>query len=131
MKTKILNIVSYCMLAMFVFSVIVQYNDPDSLVWMSIYGGAALLTIAFIGGRLYWLLPAILFVIAIIWAATIEPNVWGRIAFSDLFKAWKMKSILVEEGREMGGLLIVGGWSLVLTLVSFQRKRTLSQESDH
>jgi len=126
MKNKILSIVSYCMLAMFVFSIIVQYNDPDSLVWMSVYGAAALLTIGFIQDRLHWVLPAILFVITIIWAATIEPKVWGRIAFYDLFKAWEMKSILIEEGREMGGLFIVAGWSLLLTFIIFKRNRAVN-----
>ena len=114
--------VSYCLLAMFIFSIIVQYNDPDPLTWMGVYGAAAILTIAFISDRLHWAFPTMLFVFTLIWASTIEPEVWGRITVPDLFSAWEMKNIVIEEGREMGGLLIVSVWSLFMAIISFRHR---------
>jgi len=111
------------MLAMFVFSIIVQYNDPDPLTWMGVYGAAAILTIAFISNRLHWALPAILFIFTLIWASTIEPEVWGYVTVPDLFSAWEMKNIVIEEGREMGGLLIVSVWSLFIAIISFRHRK--------
>lgn len=134
MKNKILAILSYLMLAMFVFSIIVQYNDPDPITWMSIYGASAILTVAFIRRKIHWLFPALLFTISVLWAISIEPNVWGYISFSDLFSAWEMKSILVEEGREMGGLLIVAAWSLCMSIISFKRRKrsnSISRSSEN
>ena len=41
MKSRIWTAANVAMLAMFVFSVAVQYNDPDPLPWMAIYAAAA------------------------------------------------------------------------------------------
>ena len=41
-------------LLMFVFSVIVQVNDPDPLSWMAIYGAAAVACLLSLMGRLPW-----------------------------------------------------------------------------
>src|SRR5947209_3126267 len=62
----------------------------------------------------HWLLPGALLLVSLIWAATIAPRVWVEGAVGELFEAWEMKDLRVEEAREMGGLLIVAVWMLVL-----------------
>jgi hypothetical protein len=42
MKTKIWRAANLLMLLMFLFSVVVQYNDPDPFLWMTIYALAEL-----------------------------------------------------------------------------------------
>ena len=111
---KLFNLLNTLLLAMFVFSVVVQYNDPDPLVWMTVYGLAAGACVYAYRHPAHWLWPGGLAVASALWAATIAPRVLGRVAFRELFEAWEMKDLRVEEAREMGGLLIVAAWMLVL-----------------
>jgi hypothetical protein len=111
---KLFKLLNYLMLAMFIFSVIVQYNDPDPLVWMTLYGLAAVACVIAFKRPAHWLLPGGLALLALSWAGTIALRVWGKVAVGELFEAWEMKDQRVEEARELGGLLIVAVWMLVL-----------------
>lgn len=122
-----MKITNYFMTACFLFSVIVQYNDPDPLVWMLIYGAAAAGCVLFARGKYVWSLFAALSLITFIRAAMLAPQVMGRVAFSELFEAFEMKDDRVEVAREMGGLLIVAGWMLLLTIVSWRKTRMRTQ----
>ena len=108
------------MLLMFVFSVIVQYNDPDPWVWMPVYGAAAVACGLELAGKLRWWLPTLVGVGSVIWAATIAPHVFGRVPFLEMFRAWEMKNTGVEESREMYGLLIVAVWMIVLAVANWK-----------
>lgn len=116
----ILKYVNYVMIVAFLFSVIVQYNDPDPLVWMMIYGAAMIACILFALGKLPSFLPGIILSIAVIWAFTIAAEVVGKVGFSELFQAFEMKDERVEVGREFGGLLIIVFWMSVLTIARFR-----------
>ncbi len=120
---KLFKVLNYLFLALFVFSVIVQYNDPDPLVWMSVYGLAAAACLVALKRPLHWQLPGALLLYAAIWAATIAPRVGGRVRFGELFEAWEMKDLRVEEAREFGGLLIVAAWMLTLFLRALLTRR--------
>lgn len=109
------------MLLMFAFSVIVQYNDPDPWKWMPVYGIAAFACALELRGGMRWWIPALIGVACLAWAATIAPHVFGRVPFADMFGAWEMKDVGVEESREMYGLLIVTVWMAVLVLANRTR----------
>jgi fructose-specific phosphotransferase system IIC component len=116
MIVRILNLV---MTALFVLAVAVQYNDPDPIRWMAIYGAAGALS-AWAAVRCRVPLGPVLVVglIALIWGIwglQIE-SVSGRAAFREMFQAWEMRSESVEEAREAGGLLIVAAWMTVLAI---------------
>jgi hypothetical protein len=111
---KLFKLLNYLLLAMFVFSVLVQYNDPDPLVWLTVYGLAAVACVLAFKRPTHWLLPGGLALLTLIWASTLALRVWGRVAIGELFEAWEMKDQRVEEARELGGLLIVAVWMLVL-----------------
>ncbi len=115
---KVANLV---MLAAFVFGVIVQYNDPDPARWMAMYGAAALACGLYAAGRKLWIVPAMVLVMAAIWAATLAPAALGKVGFGELFEAFEMKDERVEIGREFGGLMIIAAWMLVLTIVSWRK----------
>jgi hypothetical protein len=106
---------------LFLFAVAVQYNDPDPLRWMAIYGLAALACGLSLAGRLPRLAPVAIGLAALVWAATLAPGVVGRVSLGDLFESYAMKSAPVEEARETGGLLIVAAWMAVLALVGPRR----------
>jgi hypothetical protein len=104
------------MVVVFLFAVAVQYNDPDPLRWMAIYGLAALACSLWLARRLPRWIPVVVGIAALAWAMTLAPGVVGRVSVGELFQSYAMKSEAVEEGREMGGLLIVAVWMAVLAL---------------
>ena len=54
----VFKVANWLMIAAFLFSVAVQYNDPDPIRWMLVYGLAALACILKLRGRLSWYFPA-------------------------------------------------------------------------
>ncbi|HSA57117.1 MAG TPA: transmembrane 220 family protein [Gemmatimonadaceae bacterium] len=106
-------------LLMFAFSVVVQFNDPDPLAWAAMYGLAAAASALSLAGRLRPWFPALVGATALVWAVTLAPRVVGRVPFLDMFGAFEMKDVGVEESREMYGLLLIAAWMVVL----FVRKR--------
>ena len=108
---------------MFTFSVIVQYNDPDPLTWMAIYGAAAIACALSLMGRLPWWFAVAVGIVALPWAATIAPRVIGQVRFLDMFAEFEMKDLRVEESREMYGLVLVAGWMAVLGHRGFWKTR--------
>ena len=123
----LLRVANWVMTAAFLFSVAVQYNDPDPIRWMLIYGLAALACILKLRHRLRWYFPAALGATAFGWAASIAPRVIGKTTFGDMFQSWEMINSVVEEAREMGGLLIVAAWMAVLVVVSKTDKTAETQ----
>ena len=104
------------MLLLFLFAASVQFNDPDPVRWIAVYTLAAVACLLSVLRRLHWAFPALLVLIAVAWAATLSPHVLGRIPFGDMFSAWEMKNVGIEESREMYGLLIVALYMLVLAI---------------
>ena len=111
------------MAILFLIAVAVQYNDPDPIQWMAMYGLAAFACLLALAGRLPRLLPLLVGLVAIAWAATLAPGVIGQVRLSELFESYAMKSAPVEEAREMGGLLIVTAWMAVLAIVGARQAR--------
>jgi hypothetical protein len=113
-----LRVVNVIMAVLFAFAVAVQANDPDPLQWMAIYGAAAIVCAwaAWQPAAYPWAAPALIALVALIWAATIAPHALGKIRLSQMFASWEMKNELVEENREMFGLAIVAAWMIVLVI---------------
>src|SRR5262245_15861104 len=119
----VFKVANWLMIAAFLFSVAVQYNDPDPIRWMLIYGLAALACILQLRGRLPWHLAAAVGVVALGWAASLAPGVIGKTSFGAMFQSFEMIDTTVEEAREMGGLLIVAFWMAMLVVVSRWQNR--------
>jgi len=117
-----MKLLNYLMTVCFLFSVVVQYNDPDPVRWMLIYGLACAACVLAILNRLNWIFPAAIGLVALAWAMTLAPNVIGKVAFRELFEAFEMKDERVEVAREFGGLLIVTFWMAALVLQSLRRR---------
>jgi hypothetical protein len=119
----IFRVANWVMTAAFLFSVAVQYNDPDPIRWMLIYGLAALACILKLRRQLSWYLPAAVGAAAFGWAASLAPGVVGKTTFGEMFQSFEMINSVVEEAREMGGLLIVAAWMGVLVATSQGERR--------
>ncbi|TMQ70319.1 MAG: hypothetical protein E6K80_08850 [Candidatus Eisenbacteria bacterium] len=121
----LMRVLQWVMTAAFVFSAAVQYNDPDPLPWIGIYGAAAAgaAWAALRPAHYPWWYPALVFAIALAWCARILPRVMGKVRIAELFEAWEMKNARVEEAREAGGLLIVSVWMAVTAAIALARAR--------
>jgi hypothetical protein len=132
MKTKIWKGLNLLMLLLFVFSVVVQYNDPDPLIWMAIYALAALACLQ----ELLWadnplLVPAAVGAIALIWAIGLLPGVIGKVRISELFAEFEMKGdLMVEVAREAGGLLIIAVWMQAIVIRRLMQQRAAAKVGD-
>lgn len=104
------------MLAAFAFSIVVQLNDPDPLIWITVYGLASAACVLGLVGRGHWTFPASVGGLALGWAASLAPRVVGKVPFRDMFGAFDMANLGIEESREMYGLAIVGAWMAVLAV---------------
>lgn len=98
---------------LFMFSVAVQYNDPDPARWVVIYGLGALACVAWerrVASRARLVVPAVATAWAVAWSQTIHLGVPAWTALTD----WKMHAAGSEELRETCGLGLVAGWTLLL-----------------
>lgn len=125
---KTISILNYVMLAAFVLSVAVQYNDPDPLVWMLVYGAAAAACLLFALRRLPWAVPAAVGLVALVWLAALVPDVLGKVGFGEMFESIQMKDPRVEVGREAGGLFLIVAWMAVLAVAARRAAPATSRE---
>jgi hypothetical protein len=110
------------MLVLFAFSAILQFNDPDALVWIAIYAAAAAASGLEIRRSTPVWLPIMLALIAIVWALSLAPRAQD-VPLGALFAEWEMKDVHVEEAREMYGLTIVAVWMIAIATVTWLRAK--------
>jgi hypothetical protein len=118
MMSGIAKAIASVLLLMFLFGLAVQYNDPDPWRWAAIYAAAAVSCMLALLGRMPRWLPVIVALAAAIWATSIAPNVVGRVAPGEMFQEFEMKSPLIEQAREMFGLLIITAGMLLLIVTA-------------
>ena len=119
MQSRVLIITNYFMLLVFLLCVVVQYNDPDSLIWMTMYGLAAINCILSIRNEIHLSISIFLGLLGIVWALTLLPDVISNYLATDNMFTWQMNGLGVEEIREFGGLLIIILWMSILTLSNY------------
>jgi hypothetical protein len=122
MTGRLRKLANLIMLLMFVFSAVVQLNDPDPVRWTAMYCAAAAMCALEIRRPISAWVPATLAIIALVWAGTL----YGRahsVPLSALVAEWEMKNPNIEEAREMYGLTIVAIWMLAIVGVRWARAR--------
>jgi hypothetical protein len=114
-SSRALRAVNSIVAVMFVISAVVQYNDPDPWLWVALYAGAA--AACFVSGRFSWsrALAALVAIASFGWATTML-GVLPDLQFADLFKSMQAQTPIIEEGREFLGLMLVGAWTVFLTV---------------
>jgi hypothetical protein len=117
------------MTLMFAASVVVQYNDPDPLAWMLMYGSAMVVAGLEVVRRARGLVAGVVGLVALGWAASIAPRVVGKVPFGDMFGAFEMRNTGIEESREMYGLLLIAIWMAAVALAARRRDRRSSGAS--
>ena len=117
------------MLVAFIFSVIVQFNDPDPLLWAAIYAVAALVCWFEIRRRTNPWLPAIMAAATLAWAATLAPRVIGQVPFAAMFAEFEMANTGVEESREMYRLVLIALWMIAVASAAWRRRSSVVRSS--
>jgi hypothetical protein len=113
----VFRVVGALMTVLLAVAVAVQYNDPDPIPWMVIYGAAcALSALAIVRGRAPLMPAAVVGVAALVWGLMVAREAYGRSSLSEMFQSWEMNSPGIEEAREASGLLIVAAWMAVLAI---------------
>jgi hypothetical protein len=112
------------MAVLLAFAAAVNFNDPDPIRWVAIYGTACVLSIATaIFGGVPAAAPAAVAVIALIWGVMLAARVPGVEVYTHMFDEWEMKSPTIEEAREACGLLIVAVWMTVVAAIMWRGAR--------
>ncbi len=107
------RVLCYVMAVNFAGWVALQYNDPDPIRWMAIYGGTMVVSALLPTKKQLVPVAFLIALTAAVWALILLVGIWGKMGFSDLWLKMSEKGGAVEEGRECGGLAIDAVWLLV------------------
>ena len=111
---------------LFIFSAALQFNDPDPIQWVAIYGLAAVISGFAVVGKYNKAIILFGIVVCIIWMATLIPGVqdWVEKGMPSITGSMKAESPHVEYMREFLGLFIV---LLALVFHYFQARKAGSK----
>jgi hypothetical protein len=112
-NSKTMTALNVIMFFLLLLCIAVQYNDPDPIVWMLIYGYAALVTGMAIAGR-YTVLALVGLIGYVASFFYWMPNEMVEHP-SNLLLDLRMHEKGVEEVREDMGLFLCAAWMLVLS----------------
>ncbi|MDG2045826.1 MAG: transmembrane 220 family protein [Halioglobus sp.] len=119
MTSTLLNTI---FLIIYLLCAAVQYNDPDRIVWISLYLAAAGMCIAEFRPEPPRWPPRVLGLISVTWIGTLLPSIVGQATLEDIFTSITMTTNAIEQAREIGGLLLVGLWAGALSYRSLAPK---------
>ncbi|MGE0545802.1 MAG: transmembrane 220 family protein [Kofleriaceae bacterium] len=109
------------MAALLAVCVALQYNDPDPVRWMLVYGAGAAVSAVLPMQRRVALLGLGVGLATLAWGVYLVHDVWGQVSMSDFFGKMSEKGGAVEVEREAGGLLIQAVWLLVGSHLRWRR----------
>jgi transmembrane protein TMEM220 len=94
-----------------------QYNDPDAVVWIAIYGAACGVCVGAAAGRRLWPYALLVPGVALAWSLALLPAIMAQpLDWSAVFgPGGMMMAPGVEETREALGLLIAASWTAAVT----------------
>jgi len=110
------------MMVVFLSCLLLQWNDPDPVIWTLIYSAP-------IAGCLLWersalgrLLPGVTALLAVAFALTLVFSAPLASTSGLGFTSWQMMDEHAEVAREAGGLALIAGWMAVLAFVGSKQK---------
>ena len=121
-RSRVWTAANWVMAVLFVFSAVVNLNDPDPLRWIALYGFAALVAGFEARRGAPWPVAAAAALVAVSAAFLIARDL-DFAPVASLFDQWEMRDTSIEETREVGGLLIVACWMAIVTIAAVLRAR--------
>ena len=113
MGERVFSCLNWLVIAAFASSAAMQLNDPDPAIWVAIYGMAT--AAAGLHGR--WTYAVLLAPLSTLCAAAMAWPIRGSFSVVpvwELVQNLGMRTTAVEESRELGGMLLIIGWMIVL-----------------
>jgi hypothetical protein len=107
------RVISYFMAGLLAVCVVLQFNDPDPLRWIAIYGAGTAISFALPSTRRVALVALLVGLGTAVWALLLLADVWGKVGLSDFVGRMSEKGGAVEVQREAGGLGIQALWLLL------------------
>jgi hypothetical protein len=115
----ILRVVNIILTLWFLLSAAVQFNDPDPLRWVAIYGTTTLIAGLAVFMRFYVPLIVVTLAVCLVWSLYLMPSVFELFLHHEpreLLSGMSADRPYVEEARESLGLLIAAA-ALIYFLV--------------
>ncbi len=112
---KGIKIFSLVFSLLFFSAAVLQWNDPDALVWTVLYGIAALVSLLYYFGKRHFWITLILGVVYLILAVFLWPDQWEGINLAEGNVA------NIERARESLGLIIT---AFVMFLYAVFKQKT-------
>lgn len=110
-----LRVASVVMAVLFFICVGLQYNDPDPVQWMLIYGAGGIVAAWHARrGRVPVLVSGIVGVAALAWGIYVAGHIHGKFEWHHLAESMHAETPQIEESRESLGLFIVAAWMAVV-----------------
>jgi hypothetical protein len=100
-----------------------QFNDPDALLWVLIYGMVSLLCLGAAFGRVTVVGSIVLAVATISWAAVLSFQVTEYLIQGPGMSGAGFELADDEGAREVAGLLLAGIWCVVSGVDAARRRR--------
>lgn len=102
---------------LFLSSAVLQYNDPDPLLWIAIYGIATLVTLGFLFNKVSFVVPALVGLLGVGGFFLIFPEKFEG------FTIGNGDTKNIEEAREAFGLLIIALMMFIFAIrIRFKNK---------
>ena len=104
---------------LFLFFAIVQYDDPDPLAWILIYGAISAISLLSAFGIFNKWVAYLVLSVSMIWMTFLFPGFWHWLRyepFDALFGSMDPNKMHLEESREFLGLLL-GAIGLVVATI--------------
>lgn len=120
-----MKIACWTLAVVFALFAIVQYNDPDPIQWIFLYGGVAVHFGMAATGKMYRLAVWLWLAVAVIWAASLLPDFinWVRMGEPSIVEHMKAEQPWIELTREFLGLVLV---ALACVFLLWKTKKTIS-----
>jgi len=113
------HFIHYVVAALFFLSAVVQWNDPDPIVWIIIYASVSAIVLLYALGKPIYYFSLSGLIICLIGSAIYIPDAiqWAKDGMPNIAGSMKAESQYIEFMREFFGLLVCS-----ITLFIYFRK---------
>jgi len=118
---KITQRLNFIFFFIFLIGGSLQFNDPDSLIWITIYFTASFFSLLFHLNINKWYFSGSFAFILSLFTIFLVLKAPSNIEWIRLFETFQMNQQTVEVGRELGGLFIITIWMYFLTGMSITK----------
>ena len=121
---KITKKLNFLFFFIFLISGFLQFNDPDSLIWITIYFTASFFSLLFHFSINKWYFSGYFAFVLSLFTIFLVLKAPSNIEWIRLFETFQMNQQTVEVGRELGGLFIITIWMYFLTGMSIRKLKS-------